>query len=282
MTDEEPEAQPTDDPNADAQIGRALRRLLTTFDGAAALQPHEGRSDLLRTVVETAARMVAAGAASLFLLDESGTQLVFEVAIGPKADEASKFTVPLGVGIAGTVAATGQPIAISAPEQDPRFASEIAQSIGHIPQSILCVPMRYGDTIVGVLEVLDKTGRDTFTASDIEVLSYFAGIASLATEQIRRQDDLRAALVEILASWASGSEEAGFERQVVDGIDAVLRGTRSSPEYRLTLETAALISEIADSGQAERELCYDWLRTLQRYLHARQMPFSVSGFPWSR
>src|SRR5215217_1586317 len=40
---------------------------------------------LLEMIVETAARVIGANAASLFLVDEENKQLTFEVAIGPQA-----------------------------------------------------------------------------------------------------------------------------------------------------------------------------------------------------
>jgi GAF domain-containing protein len=278
-----PEGQPPEDDEefdpVDARLGRSLRRLLATVDGTDALLPREERSELLTLIVRTAARVVSANAASLFLINDEGTHLVFEVAIGPKADEAAKFQVPMGRGIVGVVAATGQPIAISAPENDPRFASDIAAGIGHIPQSILCVPLRYGDRITGALEVLDKIGRDTFTASDIELLAYFAEISSLATEQVRRRDDLRAALSEILGSWANPESDSDMEARIRVAIDMVLSSTRTAPEYRAALEMAQLIGEIAQAGEAERDLCFNWLQTFRDYVQSRERPF-MSGLSW--
>lgn len=273
---------PVPDARADAQLGQALRQLLTTVASADALLPREERPDLLTLIVRTAARVVGAQAASLFLLDAAGAQLEFAVAIGPKADSVRTFTVPVGVGIAGTVAATGQPIAISAPEHDPRFASEIATSVGHVPRSILCVPLRHGETTIGVLEALDKDGRDTFTADDIELLAYFAEIAAVATEQARRRDDLRAALIEIVGAWtrSGGGADADAEQLVRAGVDAVLDGARSGPEYRSALELADLVARIAAAGAAERRLCHDWLSAYQRYLNARSQPL-LAGLSWS-
>lgn len=277
-----PEGQHPEDDEfepSDARLGRSLRRLLATVDGTDALLPREERSELLTLIVRTAARVVSANAASLFLISDDGMHLEFEVAIGPKADEAAKFQVPMGRGIVGVVAATGQPIAISAPENDPRFASDIAAGIGHIPQSILCVPLRYGDRITGALEVLDKVGRDTFTASDIELLSYFAEISSLATEQVRRRDDLRSALGEILGSWANPDSDTDMEARIREAIDMVLVSTRTAPEYRAALEIAQLIGDISHSGEAERDLCFNWLKAFKDYVHAREQPY-MSGLPW--
>jgi subtilisin family serine protease len=42
-------------------------------------------------------------AAALFLVDEVAEELIFEVALGQKADEVKKFRGPLGHGIAGLV-----------------------------------------------------------------------------------------------------------------------------------------------------------------------------------
>src|SRR5689334_16483173 len=61
-------------------------------------------SRLLEMIVETAAQVISARAASLFLIDRESQQLVFEVALGQKGEEVKKFTVPLGHGIAGLVA----------------------------------------------------------------------------------------------------------------------------------------------------------------------------------
>src|SRR5215218_1221616 len=59
---------------------------------------------LLEMIVETAASVISARAGALFLIDEDAGDLVFQVALGGKADEVKKLRVPLGHGIAGGVA----------------------------------------------------------------------------------------------------------------------------------------------------------------------------------
>ena len=109
--------------------------------------------DALESIVETASDVLDATAASLFLVDEKNEQLIFAVAIGPKSEEVKEFSVPLGQGIAGYVASTGQAISISDAEQDSRFYRSIGESIGYIPNSIICVPLILKDRIIGVLEL---------------------------------------------------------------------------------------------------------------------------------
>jgi len=80
-------------------------------------------------IVETAAQVITSQAASLFLIDDEHQELVFEVALGQKASEVKKFRVPLGHGIAGHVAATGQPTATSG-AADPRHRARLARASG--------------------------------------------------------------------------------------------------------------------------------------------------------
>ena len=81
---------------------------------------------LLEIIVETGAHVIGARAGALFLLDEENDDLTFEVAIGSRAAEVKRFRVPLGHGIAGIVAASGQAMAIRDAAGDPRLASDIA------------------------------------------------------------------------------------------------------------------------------------------------------------
>jgi subtilisin len=137
----------------------------------------------LQLIVATAAQVLHARAASLLLLDAASQTLVFEVALGDKAEAIKQLTVPLGHGIAGLVAASGQAIATSG--LDPRQARDIAELIGYLPRSIVCVPVVSGDEVLGVLELLDKDDDAAFSASDISSLELFAQQAALALEDTR-------------------------------------------------------------------------------------------------
>src|SRR5437868_1227002 len=52
-------------------------------------------SRLLEMIVEAAAHVISARAASLLLINRQTQELVFEVALGQKAEEVKKFAVPL-------------------------------------------------------------------------------------------------------------------------------------------------------------------------------------------
>lgn len=231
---------------------------------------------LLEMIVETAAAVIGARAGALFLIDEPAGDLVFEVAIGPKADAARRFRVPLGHGIAGLVAVSGQPMAVANADQDPRQAADIARGTGYTPQSILCVPLVYAERVIGVLELLDKDSAPTFSAHDMETLGLFANQAAVAIEQSRTRNLLGTLLGELLAAPVeqAGAHEDAL-RARMGAFAARLEG--EDAEYRQIIELANLVNEIAWRGDDERRTCLALLRGFADYLRRRADPFDNLG-----
>src|SRR5262245_5051410 len=125
---------------ADTRFADALRQILFLTANTSAIASSAAPEATLDSIVETAASVINVRAASLFLVDEERQDLVFQVSLGEKAVSTKQFRVPLGRGIAGYVAVTGQPIAVADTQQDSRFASDLAQATGYVPKTILCVP----------------------------------------------------------------------------------------------------------------------------------------------
>ncbi|HZO24943.1 MAG TPA: GAF domain-containing protein [Chloroflexota bacterium] len=129
----------------DDVLVRDLREAVRLSATAEAIAAPVSHSRLLDMIVATAADIIGANAASLFLIDREQEDLVFEVALGEKAEEVKKFRVPLGHGVAGLVALTGQPMAVSDTAEDDRDAADIAEAIGYVPKNLLAVPLFYSD-----------------------------------------------------------------------------------------------------------------------------------------
>jgi GAF domain-containing protein len=256
-------SQALDGSAADRQLATELRHLLRQASVAAALGEPAEADELLESLVQTAALVTSAQAASLLQLDSQGGHLVFRVALGPKAAAVRQFTVPLGRGIVGLVAETGQPMAISNVSEDPRFFREIAQSVHYTPESILCVPLRRDDGVIGVLELLDKTGG-SFTAQDMEVAGRFARQMALAMEQSRGVADLSTLLLTGLRRLAGDQNiSATLEQEIV----AFARRTQDGD--RQTEALARAIAAIARQGEAEVELLHAWVGAFLAYLRGR-------------
>src|SRR5262249_18415975 len=121
--------------------------------------------------------------ATIYLVDAERQELRSRVSMG---DGVGEIRLPLGVGIAGTVARTGETINLPEAEADPRFNPEIDRRTGYKTRNILTLAMisRQGG-IVGVFQLLNKRGGP-FTIEDVEVLGLLASSAAVAVENAQR------------------------------------------------------------------------------------------------
>jgi len=142
--------------------------------------------NLLELIIETATKMMQAKASSLLLLDPKTKKLYFKVAIGERKEELRKYEINLGQGIAGTVAQTGEPLLIQDVTRDPRWYKQISESIGFQTRSIACVPMKVGEEIIGVVEIIDKEDGSPIQNGDMKTLTVFTELASLAISNARK------------------------------------------------------------------------------------------------
>src|SRR5262245_7031609 len=260
---------------ADQRLAEELRDAFKLTATAGLIAAPSDLARLLDLVVRTAAQAIKAQAGALFLVDRATEELAFEVAIGPKAAEVRKLRVPLGHGIAGLVAVTGQPMAISDAQHDPRHASDIARSVGYWPQSIVCSPLFFGDEVIGVLELLDKEGAPSFSAVDVEQLGLFASLAGVAIEQSRAQRSLAALLREALEPLGGTSAER--KRELEQRAGAAVDHLEEDPAYRRALALARLVREIAGRGERELEACQAILEGFAGYLRSRPQSIGELG-----
>jgi Nif-specific regulatory protein len=146
---------------------------------------------LLELIIDTATRMMQAKASSLLLLDKKTNKLHFKVAIGERQEEVRKFEINMGQGIAGLVAKEGEPLLIPDVTNDPRWYKQISESTGFQTRSIACVPMKVGSETIGVVEIIDKEDGSTIQKEDMNLLTVFAELASLAISNAQKIDQVQ-------------------------------------------------------------------------------------------
>jgi Nif-specific regulatory protein len=135
---------------------------------------------LLELIIESAARVIKAKAASLLLVDRKTNTLFFQVATGEKKKEVKEYRVKMGQGIAGHVARTGEPLLISDVKKDSRWFKEISQSLDLETRSIACVPLKLENEIIGVVQIIDKENGRPIQPEEMPLLDEFAALAALA------------------------------------------------------------------------------------------------------
>lgn len=135
--------------------GNLVRQLAAVADS---LGPVVAPVDRRRQLIDLCALVrVATAAASVSIARLDGDELCYDAADGRGADEVIGVRLPTGRGIAGYVARTGQALVVDGVGADPRFARDVAERVGYVPETLLVVPVTGGDDeVCGVISVLDR------------------------------------------------------------------------------------------------------------------------------
>lgn len=119
----------------------------------------------------------------LLLLDETAGVLrlhsTYRVDI-----QKDQFTVPMGQGITGSVAKTGQPRRVADVSKDPDYLS-VDSNI----RSEICVPLKIGGRVIGVINA-ESVKLNAFTLADERLLTTLAGQLSIGIERLRAVDKI--------------------------------------------------------------------------------------------
>src|SRR4051812_10920948 len=111
--------------------------------------------ELLRRIMSSAKELLGAEVCSIMLKDEETGDLVFEVSLGERSEEVTKLRIPIGQGIAGHVAQTGEPLIIDSVKDSPFFYGTIDSQVGFETRNMLAVPIQVKDRVIGVVEVIN-------------------------------------------------------------------------------------------------------------------------------
>jgi len=140
---------------------------------------------LLRLIMEVTQRVMEAEACSLFLVDAETGGLVFQVALGESGDKLKEiYRVPKGSGVAGWVAEHVQPVLLNDVYADERFNPDYDRQTGFRTRNMLCVPVCYGGTCIGVCQVINRIDGD-FSEEDLQLLEPLSIMAAVAIENAR-------------------------------------------------------------------------------------------------
>jgi GAF domain-containing protein len=237
-----------------------LRELATLANGLASTAAPSGLEQAPQSLTAVAQRFFGAAACSIAELDDEADELVYVAASGAGADAIRGVRLPIGRGVAGWVAQSGQPIAISDLSRDVRFARDVAESTSYVPTALLAVPIEASDRLLGVLSVLDRDENRPGAAQDLETATLFAEQAALALQARAAFADVGRLLLGALAdAAASGSPLAA-------ALSAQGSGISSDPDLAAF---AAVLASFSQSGPAERAFALQLVQDVLVFVNRR-------------
>ena len=176
------------------------------------------------------------------ILDYATKDIEIRAEAGTTAQARGK-RIPLGVGILGRVARSGETALVQSTEQNP--------ALGILPdsRSVLCIPISYGETLLGVLNV-ESRSESAFTPDDKLILGTLADLLATALhnsfvfQKLQRQS---------ITDGLTGIKTRGFFLEAVQS--EWKRASRSGRPFSVVLVDLDKFKEVNDSmGHLEGDL----------------------------
>lgn len=163
-----------------ALVNRASQVFTSTLD----------LDQVLAAVLEEVRHVLDVVACSAWLIDPATNELVCRHVTDPQSELVRGWRLAPGQGLVGWVARHGRSLIVADAQADARHFDGIDQQTGLNLRSILSVPLRAKQQVIGVLQAVDeRVGH--FSDSDLAVLESLAATAAIALENARLYEQAR-------------------------------------------------------------------------------------------
>jgi len=256
------------------QLERRVKELSTLYRIGKAVTSLLDLEKVLNRIVEAAVFLTSAEEGFLLLVDEETGELYMRAGKGLGEKYAHGFRVRVADSLSGQVVRIGKPIMVSSVQDEEKFKLKT----GYLVKSLLHVPLKVRDEVIGVLSVDNKLSPKAFTNNELYLLSALADYTAIAIENARLyQESYKETerLTELLRAQQEkvrlASEMAERERQ---GVESFISEIRShSEEAALSMEEAEQLArglraqatvadQLAQRLGAQRSRVYQLARTL--------------------
>lgn len=199
---------------------------------------------------------------SILLKNPKSSDLVFSIVIGENRQTLQGLTLAKGEGIAGYIMETGRPLVVEDVSTDPRFSSWADKFTGFQTRSVIGAPLKTGDKIFGVIELINRIEETPFTPKDLSLFTSIAEYAAIAIERAYYTQNLtrlatRDSLTGLMNRW-SFERTLGRKKEFqiryggtfsmliirVEGLDRLIR-KRGQPAWEDAVNTLARILQAA-------------------------------------
>jgi diguanylate cyclase (GGDEF)-like protein len=174
----------TDQTNIIRELEQQVERLSLFHEVGKAVASTLDLQKVLETIMEKISDFLQPDTWSLLMLDEKSNELYHEIAVGVGASTLKDVRIKLGEGIGGWVAEHGEAVLIEDVTKEPRFS--IGNEVWHPgARSIVCVPVKGRERVLGVIELVNTSANGNFHEEDIPILTNLADYAAIALENAR-------------------------------------------------------------------------------------------------
>jgi GAF domain-containing protein len=227
---------------------RQLQELTILHQVATATTEAKSEDELIESATQLIKHSIYSDNFGIILLADNGQELIIHPSY-ESAPEVVGMRIPLGQGVTGRVAETGKSIRVADTRKEGNYLNYDQRTL-----SELCVPMKIGDRLIGVINTESRTA-DRFTEDDERLLFTLAGQLATGIERLRnaaaehRRARQLAVLNELTAQMSGVLERDRLFKVIVESLNRRM-GYYSTDIARVDDEARAYVVE-ATSGAFE-------------------------------
>ncbi len=198
-------------------VVRHLNQLSQLFQVSQALAGSLELTDVLDTVLTSAADTLGASSGSVSLLDPGANELVMKAARG-MPDDILHLRIKLGEGLAGRAAQSGRTLTSADLSRDGRLSQSLrpwARETGAGPA--IAAPLIARGSTVGVLSLVRQSSRP-FTEDDRQLVTSLANSTALAIDNARLYEEARERAQFLTAMMSETSHRVRNTLQAIAGL----------------------------------------------------------------
>jgi len=209
---------------------------------------------LAKLIVSNATRLLRTEMGSLMLINKETNMLEIVAAKGLPEEVVKNTRIPIGEGIAGKVAAEGEPILCENIETDKRFSRESNEK--YTSKSLISVPLKVQNKVIGVLNINNKASKQKFEEKDLRLLTILADQSAMTIENAelyKHMQDTYLGTIQTLAQAidAKDPRTKGHSDRVTRYAVKIAKEMKLSESTIRNIEYAALIHDIGKIGIQE-------------------------------
>ena len=212
---------------------RHLEELIALNAIATAGTEAQSEDEFLKRSTEVVGKSLFPTNFGVLLLDEKNRLLQHHASYKEKRAKVSP-PIPLGEGVTGLVALSAQAMRVADVSAEPKYIS-----VDPRVRSELCVPLKIGDRILGVLDV-ESYEVNSFSKADENLLQTLAGQIAVSLERIRLLSEAQHRADELSNTLKQQNELARLREEFIQNV---------SHEFRTPLSIVNGYIEILDSGE---------------------------------
>jgi len=232
--------------------------ILNLYQFSDSLNSLNSLEEILEHIVSFTRESLDCERISILLLEEG--MLSMKAGVGIPKDIAERIRIPLGENIAGRVLKNREAMLVKDIDEISWMKNKInAEFKSFISAPVICAELRSFDVPLGVINVTNKTGNESFSEQDLQTLSFIANTASVAinnhqNRQMLEQSYFDTVTALIMSLEARDEYTKGHSVRVTEHSVGIALHLQLEEGVIKTIKDAAILHDIGKIGVRDNVL----------------------------